>query len=65
MELIIWVLEEEFGAVETTDLGAAVRVTNLSIGLIAGDNHPCSAPLSTTPRSAAASACPRSSCSWS
>jgi hypothetical protein len=33
-------LEEEFGALHTTEIGAALRVTNLSIDLIRGDNHP-------------------------
>jgi hypothetical protein len=33
-------LVREFGAVETTDIGAALRVTTLSIDLIRSDNHP-------------------------
>lgn len=33
-------LEAEFGALETTDIGAALRVTNLSLDLIRSDNHP-------------------------
>ena len=40
MKPILRALEEEFGTVETTEIGAAVRVTNLSIDLIRGDNHP-------------------------
>jgi hypothetical protein len=40
MKPILQALEEEFGTVHTTDIGAAVRVTNLSIDLIRGDNHP-------------------------
>jgi hypothetical protein len=32
-------LEKEFGALATTDIGAAVRVINLSIDLIRSDNH--------------------------
>lgn len=33
-------LESEFGDLETTDLGAALRVINLSLDLARGDNHP-------------------------
>jgi hypothetical protein len=33
-------LETEFGALETTDIGAALRVTSLSVDLIRSDNHP-------------------------
>jgi hypothetical protein len=33
-------LETEFGPLETTDVGAAVRITNLSVDLIRSDNHP-------------------------
>lgn len=33
-------LEAEFGELETTDIGAALRVTNLSVDLIRSDNHP-------------------------
>lgn len=40
MKPILRALEEEFGTVETTEIGAAVRITNLSIDLIRGDNHP-------------------------
>ena len=40
MKPLLQALEEEFGALETTELGAALRVTNLSIDLIRGDNHP-------------------------
>ena len=40
MKPLLRALEEEFGALETTELGAALRVTNLSIDLIRGDNHP-------------------------
>lgn len=40
MKPILAALEEEFGAIETTDVGAALRVTNLSLDLIRGDNHP-------------------------
>lgn len=40
MKPLLRALEEEFGALETTEIGAALRVTNLSIDLIRGDNHP-------------------------
>jgi hypothetical protein len=33
-------LEKDVGAIQTVDMGAAVRVTNLAIDLIRGDNHP-------------------------
>jgi hypothetical protein len=33
-------LAKEFGALQTTDIGAALRVVNLSIDLIRSDNHP-------------------------
>jgi hypothetical protein len=40
MKPILEALEEEFGALQTTDIGAALRITNLSGDLIRGDNHP-------------------------
>jgi hypothetical protein len=40
MKPILRALEEEFGAVQTTEVGAALRVTNLSLDLIRADNHP-------------------------
>lgn len=40
MKPLLRALEEEFGALDTTEIGAALRVTNLSIDLIRGDNHP-------------------------
>lgn len=40
MRPLLRALEEELGALETTEIGAALRVTNLSIDLIRGDNHP-------------------------
>lgn len=40
MKRILEALEEEFGPLQTTEIGAAVRVTNLSVDLIRGDNHP-------------------------
>lgn len=40
MKPILQALEEEFGALQTVEIGAAVRVTSLSVDLIRGDNHP-------------------------
>jgi hypothetical protein len=40
LKRILAALEEEFGPLETTDIGAAHRITNLSIDLIRSDNHP-------------------------
>jgi hypothetical protein len=40
LKRILQALEAEFGALDTTDIGAALRVTNLSIDLIRSDNHP-------------------------
>lgn len=40
MKPILQALEQEFGELQTTEIGAAVRVTNLSVDLIRGDNHP-------------------------
>jgi hypothetical protein len=40
LKRILAEFEQEFGALETTDIGAALRVTNLSIDLIRSDNHP-------------------------
>ncbi|MBI4263510.1 MAG: hypothetical protein HY657_03965 [Acidobacteria bacterium] len=40
LKRILAELEAEFGALETTDIGAALRITNLSIDLIRSDNHP-------------------------
>ena len=37
---VLEALEAEFGNTSTTDMGAAMRVTNLSIDLIRSDNHP-------------------------
>lgn len=40
LKRILTELEAEFGTLETTDIGAALRVTNLSVDLIRSDNHP-------------------------
>lgn len=40
MKPILAALEEELGPLQTTDIGAALRITNLSVDLIRGDNHP-------------------------
>jgi hypothetical protein len=40
LKRVLTELETEFGALETTDIGAALRVTNLSLDLIRSDNHP-------------------------
>lgn len=40
LKRILAELEAEFGALDTTDIGAALRVTNLSVDLIRSDNHP-------------------------
>ncbi len=37
---VIEQLEHEFGPLQTTDIGAALRVVNLSIDLVRSDNHP-------------------------
>lgn len=39
LKRILGELEVEFGGLETTDIGAALRVTNLSVDLIRSDNH--------------------------
>jgi hypothetical protein len=40
LKKVLVALEQEFGPLETTDIGAALRITNLSIDLIRSDNHP-------------------------
>jgi hypothetical protein len=40
LKRILTGLEAEFGELETTDIGAALRITNLSVDLIRSDNHP-------------------------
>lgn len=40
MKPILQALEEEFGALQTVEIGAAVRFPSLSVDLIRGDNHP-------------------------
>lgn len=40
LKRILAALEQEFGPLETTDIGAALRITSLSIDLIRSDNHP-------------------------
>jgi hypothetical protein len=40
MKPILQGLEDEFGALQTIDIGAAVRLPSLSVDLIRGDNHP-------------------------
>lgn len=40
MNRVLAALKAEFGDATTTDMGAAIRVTNLAIDLIRSDNHP-------------------------
>lgn len=40
LKRILAALEEEFGPLQTTDIGAALRVVNLSLDFIRSDNHP-------------------------
>jgi hypothetical protein len=40
MKTVLHALGEEFGGIQTTEVGAAIRVTNLSVDLVRGDNHP-------------------------
>ena len=40
LKRILSELEAELGPLQTTDIGAALRVTNLSIDFIRSDNHP-------------------------
>jgi len=40
MKQVLAALEEEFGELHTVDVGAAIRVTELSVDLIRSDNHP-------------------------
>jgi DNA-binding NarL/FixJ family response regulator len=40
LQQVLAALEEAFGALNTVDVGAAVRVTELSVNLIRSDNHP-------------------------
>lgn len=40
LQAILEAVRAEFGELDTVDLGAALRITNLSVDLIRSDNHP-------------------------